>query len=202
VLGGCGASAQSSTIRTSSPSRPAPSGTEARAGSEFDGGLVVNPPVTAPPLTLSNYTGGAPVSLASMRGRAVFVTFVYTQCPNVCPLIVSSLAAAQRSLGAAAHDATFIAVTIDPRRDTPAAVHAFLAQRGALGRVYYLLGSRRQLVPVWRAWHVTILPGPDASLSHSSEVYGISGRGKIRILYPANFTPQQIVHDVRLLARS
>jgi protein SCO1 len=152
-------------------------------------------------MVLSNYTG-RPVSIASMRGKAVFVTFVYTHCPDVCPLIVSSLAAAQRSLGRWARDARFVAVTVDPRRDTPAAVRRFLRERGALGRVDYLIGSRRQLVPVWKAWHVTVIPGRDATLTHSSVVYGVSGSGAIRVAYPANFAPAQIVHDVRLLASS
>jgi protein SCO1/2 len=163
---------------------------------------VVSPPVPAPTLTLTNYAGGRKFSISSVRGRAVFVTFVYTHCPDVCPLIVSELAEAQRELGAQAGRARFVAVTIDPGRDTPTAVRAFLAARGAIGRVQYLLGSHTALARVWKAWHVRILPGGDATLAHTSVVYGLDAGGMIRVMYPANFTPAEIVHDVPLLARS
>jgi protein SCO1/2 len=161
----------------------------------------LNPPEAAPPLTLRNYTGGAPISLASMRGKAVFVTFVYTHCPNVCPLIVSGLAAAQRALGPAASKVRFVAVTVDPRRDTPAAVKTFLTTRGALGRMYYLLGTRGQLEPIWKAWHVTITLN-QKQLTHSAVIYGISATGELKIVYPSNFSPAQIVHDAAVLERS
>jgi len=199
-LGGCAVSSGGSHATASGLGHSvAP---PASNGGGLEGGLVVSSPVRAPTLRLVSYAHRAPVSISSMRGRAVFVTFVYTHCPDVCPLIVSELAAAQRALGAAAREARFVAVTVDPRRDTPAAVRAFLAARGALGRVDYLLGTRPAVARVWRAWHVTIAPGGDGTLAHSSVVYGISGRGLIRIAYPANFTPKQIVHDVPLLARS
>src|SRR6266404_9375119 len=57
-------------------------------------GLILRPQKPAAPLALRNYTG-AFVNLASFRGRAVLVTFLYTHCPNWCPLIAANLAAAQ-----------------------------------------------------------------------------------------------------------
>ena len=137
-----------------------------------------------------------------MRGKAVFVTFVYTHCPNVCPLIVSNLAAAQRELGREASHVEMVAVTVDPRRDTPAAVRTFLTARGALGRMYYLIGSRRQLLPIWKAWHVGITVDTKQTLvGHTAIVYGINASGRMAVVYPSNFSAQQIVHDVPLLAR-
>ena len=92
------------------------------------------------------------MNLRAFRGKAVLVTFVYTHCPDVCPLIVSSLAAAQRQLGGAARNLQIVAVTVDPKNDTAPAVGKFLAERGATGRMDYLIGSRKQLLPVWKAW--------------------------------------------------
>jgi protein SCO1 len=201
-LAGCGSSGVDPLRSVTSATDRTQARSASGAAHALQGGLIVNPPVAAPPLRLPSYVGGRPLSISSMRGHAVFVTFVYTHCPDICPLIVSDLAAAQRALGKRARSARFIAVTIDPRRDTPTAVRAFLAARGAIGRVQFALGSHRALAQVWKAWHVTILPGADATLSHSSVVYGIDGRGMIRVMYPANFTPAQIVHDVPLLARS
>ena len=172
----------------------------ANGGSHLSG-LILSPPKPAHALALRNYTGGR-VSIAAFRGKAVLVTFVYTHCPDVCPLIVSDLAAAQRGLGKGAGLVRIVAVTVDPRRDTPSAVRAFLAARGATGRMYYLLGTRAQLTPVWAAWHISVLTGVGQYTNgHSAIVYGISGSGRMAVVYPSNFTPGQIIHDVPLLAR-
>ena len=166
-------------------------------------GLILKPRKPAPALVLHNYTGPAPVSLTSFRGKAVLVTFIYTHCPDVCPLITSNLAAAQRQLGTEARHLEILAVTVDPRRDTPSAIRTFLSARGAAGRMDYLLGSRRQLEQTWKAWDVGIQTGKNKLTDgHSSIVYGITASGKMAVVYPANFSPAQIVHDVPLLASS
>jgi protein SCO1/2 len=164
-------------------------------------GLILRPQKPAPRLALHNYTGGI-VNLAAFRGRAVLVTFLYTHCPNWCPLIAANLAAAQRQLGPAARRVQIIAVTVDPKRDTPAAVKAFLTTREAAGRMDYLLGARKQLAPVWKAWDVGVVVDKNRlTTGHSDIVYGVTAAGRLAVVYPPNFTPAQIVHDVPLLAR-
>ena len=165
-------------------------------------GLILKPQKPAPPLALHNYSG-APVRLSALRGKAVLVTFVYTHCPDVCPLIVSDLAAAQRGLGHEAARVKILAVTVDPRRDTPAAIRTFLAARGATGRMDYLLGTSAQLQRTWKAWDVAVNTGPNKLTDgHSAVVYGITAGGRMAVVYPSNFTPAQIIHDVPLLART
>jgi protein SCO1/2 len=184
---GCGSSGDAATA-------------PATGGAQLSG-LILRPQKPAPPLELDNYTGGR-VSLAAFRGKAVLVTFVYTHCPNVCPLIVSDLAAAQRGLGKRASLVRIVAVTVDPRRDTPAAVRAFLAARGATGRMDYLVGKLSQLKPIWKAWDVGVSTGLNHYTNgHSDIVYGITASGRMAVVYPSNFTPAQIIHDVPLLAR-
>lgn len=182
------------------------SSTAATSGGSTGGsglqGLILNPPKPAPPLALRNYTG-ARVSLAALHGKAALVTFVYTHCPDVCPLIVSGLAAAQRGLGPRANEVRIIAVTVDPKGDTPATVGAYLAARGATGRMDYLLGPRSELARTWKAWDVAVSTGSDQlTAGHSAVVYGITASGRMAVVYPVNFTPQQLIHDVPLLARS
>jgi protein SCO1 len=164
-------------------------------------GLILTPAKPAPALALRNYTGHR-VDLRGLRGKAVLVTFVYTHCPDVCPLIVSDLAAAQRGLGPEARHLQIVAVTVDPRRDTPAAVSAFLAARDAKGRLDYLLGPRSALARTWRAWGVAVQINGSTTAGHSAVVYGITASGREAVVYPSNFTPAQIIHDVPLLARS
>jgi protein SCO1/2 len=165
-------------------------------------GLILRPAKPAPPLALPDYTGGS-VRLSALRGHAVFVTFVYTHCPDVCPLIVASLAAAQRQLGSRAAAVRILAVTVDPHRDTPSAIRAFLRARDAVGRMDYLLGSSGQLARTWKRWDVAVTMAENRrTAGHSSVIYGITGSGRRAVVYPSNVTPAQIVHDVPLLARS
>jgi protein SCO1 len=95
-----------------------------------------------------------------------------------------------------------LGVSVDPRGDTPAYVNAFIAGHGMTGHLEYLLGTRRQLAPVWREYAVAVLPDPGTDVvGHAAVLYGITASGQRLTVYSANnFTPQMIVHDVPLLA--
>jgi protein SCO1/2 len=163
---------------------------------------VLSPAQSAPALALRNYLG-QPVNIDSYRGRAVLVTFIYTHCPDVCPLITSNLRVAQNLMGAAtASKAQIIAVSVDPRGDTPQAISAFLAHHEMTGRMQYLVGSTSELARVWQAWGVG--SERDANqpqfINHSGLIYGVTASGKRLTLYAASFQPSDIAHDVPLLA--
>jgi protein SCO1/2 len=166
-------------------------------------GAVADPPKPAPPLALSNYLG-KPVKIEEYRGKAVFVTFIYVHCPDICPVIVSNMRAAQEELGPKAEDAQFIAVSVDPENDTPEAVGEFLKARQMTGRIQYLVGSRPQLEKVWENWNVVSRDDPSRAnpdvVEHSAPIYGISASGRLTTVYPPNFNPNQIAHDAPLLA--
>ncbi len=172
----------------------------AQAGFEAEG--VLSPAETAPPLALRNYLG-QPVNIDSYRGKAVLVTFLYTHCPDICPLITSNLRVAQNLMGPkVASKAQIIAVSVDPKGDTPRTVAAFLARHEMTGRMQYLIGSASELAAVWKAWGVG--SERDAQqpqfINHSGLIYGITGSGKRLTLYAASFQPSAIAHDVPLLA--
>lgn len=169
-----------------------------RAG-KLDGPTLANP-APEPPLVLRNYLGNR-VNLASYRGRAVLLTFIYTHCRDVCPLIVANLHNALERLGPKAASVQVIGVSTDPKGDTRSAIGAFLAQRGMTGRMEYLVGSRRALVPVWKSWGISASnPTGEDEVAHTAVVYGITASGRIATAYAANFTPAQIAHDVPVLA--
>jgi len=168
----------------------------------FEAAAFLSPVQAAPPLELHNYLG-QPVNLASYRGKAVLVTFLYTNCPDVCPLIASNLRVAENLLGSkGASKVQLIAVSVDPRGDTPKAVAAFLARHELTGRMQYLIGSAAELGRVWKAWGVG--SERDAQqpqfINHSGLVYGITGSGKRMTVYDATFKPSEVAHDVPLLA--
>ncbi|HMD51378.1 MAG TPA: SCO family protein [Solirubrobacteraceae bacterium] len=180
----------------------APSNKAAAQKENLDASGLLSPVRPAPPLALHNYLG-QPVNIDSYRGKAVLVTFLYTHCPDICPLITSQLRVAQNLMGpSVAARAQIIAVSVDPRGDTRAAVEAFLARHEMTGRMLYLTGTARELGPVWRAWGV----GSERDVAqpqfvnHTGLVYGITGSGERLAIYAPQFQPAEIAHDVPILA--
>src|SRR5947208_13940468 len=84
---------------SSSSSDSASSGTAATTSADYSG-ATANPPKPAPALKLDNYNG-TPVNIDQYHGKAILVTFIYDHCPDICPLIVSNLHAAQNQMSAA-----------------------------------------------------------------------------------------------------
>jgi protein SCO1/2 len=182
-----------------------PGGVSTAQGARYDG-LALSSAEAAPPLALHNYLG-TPVNIASYRGEAVLVTFLYTHCPDVCPLIASHLHTALTEMPAAERrELQIIAVSVDPRGDTPNTVSQFLAAHEMTGQMQYLIGSAAVLKAVWKAWGIASAAEASAAnpdlVAHSALVYGITAHGKITVIYPSNFTPGEIVHDARILAVS
>jgi protein SCO1/2 len=184
---------------SSKPSLPG-GAQQAAAGHGFFGTLAL-PAKPAPPLQLRNYLGQQ-VNIDHYRGKAVLVTFLYTNCPDICPLITANLHNVLDQLGASARRVQVIAVSVDPRGDTPHAVAHFLAEHEMVGRMQYLIGSSAALSRTWKAWNVGSQRevGQPQLVAHSALVYGIDASGKLRTVYPSSFEPHQIVHDVPLLA--
>jgi protein SCO1 len=164
-------------------------------------GSLTLPVRAAPPIQLHNYRG-QPVTLSQYRGRAVLVTFLYTHCPDVCPLIAANLRVALRQLGSRAAQAQLIAVSVDPRGDTPAAVAHFLHVHELTGRMQYLIGNSTELGRTWAAWDVGSRrdAGQPELVDHDALVYGVTASGRLTTVYPANFQPSDIAHDVPRLA--
>ena len=155
----------------------------------------------APEITLHDQNGTL-FKLSSLRGKAVFLTFVYSHCPDVCPLMLQALAAAKHKLE---HPSSMqiVAVSVDPKGDTPKAVKSFLANRLLRGKVRWLLGTRAQLRPVWTEYNILAksVPETPAIIEHVSLIYGIDAKGRIRVGYPASpLKSAWISHDAPLLA--
>src|SRR5512132_608199 len=181
LLAGCGGSGSGS-----SSSQAGVSGSQSASSSAKYAGVAAAPSKPAPPLALRDSLGH-PVNLAQYRGKAALVTFIYDHCPDVCPIIVGNLHTAQAQLGPEADKLQIIAVSVDPRGDTPSTVKAFLQDHRMTGRMEYLIGSRPELEKVWRDWSIlskaTPTPKDPDRVEHSALVYGISGSGRITTLY-------------------
>jgi protein SCO1/2 len=190
AVAGCGSS--------STPAKPAASTPAATAS--YDAPAELSPVRQAPDFSLGDSTG-RPVRFSQFRGKAILLTFIYDHCPDVCPLIVANLHNALVKLGSHASSVQVLAVSVDPTGDTPKTVKAFLSAHEMTGRMEYLIGSFKQLALVWREYGVQVQGSPSRrEVGHSAFVYGITASGNLLALYPANFKPTWIVHDVPLLA--
>jgi protein SCO1 len=138
---------------------------------------------------------GRAVSLRDYRGEVVVLTFLYTTCRDTCPLTATQIRGALDDLGT---DVPALAVSVDPANDTPERARQFLFKRGlARDRMRFLLGSRAQLQPVWKAYGVR--PQGEA-FDHSAYVLLIDRRGRQRIGFPVeHLTPEGLAHDIRRL---
>jgi protein SCO1/2 len=136
-----------------------------------------------------------PPSLSDYRGEVVVLTFLYTTCRDTCPLTATQIRGALDDLG---REVPALAVSVDPVNDTPERARRFLFTRGlAKDRMRFLLGSRAQLQPVWKAYGIR--PQGEA-FDHSAYVLLIDRRGRQRIGFPVQqLTPEGLAHDIRRL---
>ncbi len=169
------------------------------AGSEDDGraGFAgsVRPAIPPQDFVLRDEEGER-VSLRELRGQVVILTFLYSTCEDTCPVTASQIRGALDDLG---RDVPALAVSVDPANDTAARARAFLVRRRVRGRMRFLLGTRAQLAPVWKAYGIR--PQSDA-LEHSAYVVLIDRAGRQRIGFPFDkLTSEGLVRDLRLLLR-
>jgi protein SCO1 len=157
----------------------------------------------APRIRLADARGGTFATRSWTRaGKPYLVTFLYADCPDVCPLIGVELRDTLAQLGDdAARLGGVAAVSVDPRGDTPATVRAWLRREREPAQFHYLLGSRRQLAPVWRAWYAAPqIPG-DPESAHTAIVWIVDARGRLAAKVAAGgpFDTSGLAHDVRSL---
>jgi len=160
----------------------------------FEGSLMPEG-VRAPDFRLQNQDGDT-VTMSSLRGQPVVVTFLYTTCEDTCPIQAQTVRGALDELG---HDVPALAIAVDPPRDTPERAQAFLAKQRATGRIDFVLGSRADLRPLWKGYAIR----PQAvDEEHMARITLVDSRGFQRIGYPgAEATPERLAHDLRLLER-
>ncbi len=155
----------------------------------------------APDFTLVDGSSGRSVTLSSLRGGAVALAFLYTSCPDVCPLTAERFRAAQRSLGADASRVTFVAVSVDPEHDTPEATRAFSVAHGLSERWYYLVGPRAALQAVWSAYGVGVVPTGTPIVEHNDAIFVIDRRGRERVLMHSDQSADELAGNLRALLR-
>jgi len=172
-------------------------GAGAGAVPSFDGGRIDNPS-RLPGFSLHDQTGRT-VSLAGERGKVVALTFLYTHCKDVCPLTAQNLSQAVRMLGRAGSGIRVLAVSVDPRGDTPASVRQFVRVHRLVPQFHYLTGSQPELTRIWHEYGVTSVSRSKGDIDHTLYTVLTDRSGNGRVLYDATATPAHLAHDLRLL---
>ncbi len=158
--------------------------------------------VAAPDFRLKDQTG-RPVSLAQFKGQPVILTFLYTHCPNQCPLTAEKLHAVMQNLGAAAHNVAVLAVSTDPRGDTPTSALSFSRAHKMENYWHYLLGTQSQLAPVWSDYSVYATPTANGgTVNHTTAIFIIDKQGRERVLLDNSNSSDQITTDMRTLLQA
>lgn len=162
-------------------------------------GTALDPPRAAYDFTLKDPFGKR-VRLAEFKGRVVVLTFLYTSCPDLCPLVTEKLRKTIEALGEQASDVAVLAVTVDPERDTAERVQAFSQQHGMVDRWQFLIGDAKALQPIWEYyWVGKVWSDTKGNVMHQSPVHLIDRQGKIRVVHGSSFEPAMLAHDIRML---
>jgi len=165
---------------------------ESLAGTDLGGQV-------APDFTLVDGGTGERVSLSAQRGRVVLLTFIYTQCPDICPLTAERIRNAADQVSARGGRGTYLAVTVDPAHDTPQAIREFLDAHRLKGTLRYLTGDKPSLAAVWRSYSIDVGPA-EVGVAHLDAIILIDKLGRARILLNSDVDPRVIARDIVLLA--
>lgn len=158
----------------------------------------------APPIRLTNQFGEE-IRLEDLRGRTIILTFLYTSCPDTCPLYLSKIALGLRAYENVAPDRpAVVVVTVDPDRDTVARLRMFAGQwpPGWL----FLTGSYPRVSPVWNAYGIDVSKRPPAgsddvahgySVIHTAKVVTIDREGLVRSTLTGDWSPSDLTASLQ-----
>jgi protein SCO1/2 len=159
--------------------------------------------MAAPELALHG-SDGQPLNLERFRGKVVLLAFGFSNCGEVCPITLATLAGARKKLGADAASVQVVYVTVDPERDDAAQMRKFL---GSFDKTFVGgVGSRAEIDVAQKNYGISstkkVYPDGSYTIGHSSSIYLIDRAGKLVAVMPYGHSSDDFVHDLKLLLRS
>jgi protein SCO1/2 len=157
----------------------------------------------APAFTLTA-TDGTRLSLADLRGKIVAVTFIYAACVDTCPLLTAKLASLREQLGPDfGASVSFVAITVDPERDTPEILRDYAVAHGANHPGWaFLTGTTSEIREVTRRYGVFARKTSRGDVDHTFLTSLVDREGVLRVQYMGvRFDPDELLRDLRSLLR-
>ena len=146
---------------------------------------------------------GQKYKFSGASGKIVLVNFIYTSCPDVCPLYTAKMAAIQRALEEGKNDRyLFLSISTDANRDTPEKLKAYAdAFKADYRRWHFLTGSAQELAPVWKEFGVRVKELSDGQVQHTNLMTLIDPKGIRRVdYYGDKWLEKEVLKDLRQLA--
>lgn len=124
---------------------------------------------------------GEPLALEDLRGKTLLLDFIYTHCPGPCPILTGTHVAVQRLLPDSLQERVrFVSISLDPARDTPAAMRDYAEARGVdLEHWSFLTGDEDEVEDVLRRYGVGAKPGENGEIEHLVITYLIDEEGRV-----------------------
>lgn len=141
-------------------------------------------------------------ALGEFAGKVVYVYFGYAQCPDICPTTMLELGEVKSALGADGDKLQIVFVTVDPERDTPEIMRAYL---GAFDpQAVPLVGTPEEVAVMAKDFKVSYEKVPGASpstytVNHSTGSYVYDPNGKLRLYVPYGTAVADLTSDIRQL---
>lgn len=153
--------------------------------------------------SMPNSEGGTS-ALADFKGKVTYVFFGFAQCPDVCPTTMLEMADVKSQLGEQADQFQVLFVTVDPERDTPEVMRAYLDSFDP--KAVALIGNAEQTKAMAQNFRVTYEkvagPSPEAyTMNHTAGGFIYDTQTKMRLYLPYGTDAQAIAADVRALLK-
>lgn len=145
---------------------------------------------------------GQPISLSQFRGKPIILTFLYTRCPDICPLTAEKLHTVMLNLGSDAQRVAVLAVSTDPKGDDIAAALQFSETHRMTNYWHFLIGSHAALSAVWSSYNVYAAPTAttnNGTVTHTTALYVIDKQGHERVFLGDDFTSNELTADLKTL---
>ena len=180
------------------------------------GGALVNPPTAISNFTLTNQNG-MPMAFSDLRGKSVVLFFGYTHCPDVCPATLADFKQVKKLLGTEAEKVTFVFVSVDAERDTPAVVKEYLnlfdqnfvgltSDDATLRNVATMFGATYAVPQHEHAaagdehsGHTESVKSDNYFVEHTSPSFLIDANGTLRMVYFNGAAPEDMVKGIHNL---
>lgn len=154
------------------------------------------------PFSLIDDTG-AVVTEAEFLGQPTLVYFGFSYCPDVCPIALQKLGAAQEQMGDASDAVQFVLVSVDPERDTPEQLAVYVTNNGFPEGLRAFTGTVEQIDAMKAAYKVYAQKVPledsnmDYTVDHQDIIYLMGKDGQLANFFTARQTPADIAVAVR-----